>query len=148
MILHRDFLLSYARHEHRLTGASPGERAICECKAVISCAWIIWSPGRVCRTSPPSNPRLDGQRIYITLPSKQASSTVQPRVGRSRTTSFLMWRHAGSAEEAYISLFTNRLPLYSLGITINDDMWSHPWTGSCHHDGLQYHGWRSAWGCG
>ena len=38
--------------------------------------------GWVCSTHPPSNPRLDGQRRYITLQSKLASSTVQPWVGR------------------------------------------------------------------
>ena len=38
----------------------------------------------------PSNPRLDGQRIYITLQSKLASSTVQPWVGRWRRCIFLL----------------------------------------------------------
>ena len=38
----------------------------------------------------PSSPRLDGQRIYITLQSKLASSTVQPWVGRWRRAPFLL----------------------------------------------------------
>ena len=38
----------------------------------------------------PSSPRLDGQRIYITLQSKLASSTVQPWVGRWRRCIFLL----------------------------------------------------------
>ena len=38
----------------------------------------------------PSNPRLDGQRIYITLQSKLVSSTVQPWVGRWRRAPFLL----------------------------------------------------------
>ena len=48
--------------------------------------------------------------FYITLQSKQASSTVQPWVGRWRTNSFQIWIHAGSAEGAYISLLINCLP--------------------------------------
>ena len=38
----------------------------------------------------PSSPRLDGQRIFITLQSKLASSTVQPWVGRWRRCIFLL----------------------------------------------------------
>ena len=38
----------------------------------------------------PSNPRLDGLRIYITLQSKLASSTVQPWVGRWWRVPFLL----------------------------------------------------------
>ena len=38
----------------------------------------------------PSSPRLDGQRRYITLQSKLASSTVQPWVGRWRRAPFLL----------------------------------------------------------
>ena len=37
--------------------------------------------------------------------------TVQPWVGQSWITSFLIWRHTGIAERAFGSLFTNRLPL-------------------------------------
>ena len=49
----------------------------------------------------------------LTWQSKQASSTVQPWVGRLRTTPSLIWRHTRSAEEAFLSLFANRLPLYA-----------------------------------
>ena len=42
-------------------------------------------------------------REYIlALQSKFASSTVQPWVGRSRTTYSLIWRHTGSAEGLYL----------------------------------------------
>ena len=37
--------------------------------------------------------------------------TVQPWVGQSWITSFLIWIHTGIAERAFGSLFTNRLPL-------------------------------------
>ena len=56
--------------------------------------------------------------------SKLASSTVQPWVGRWRITSFLIWKCAGSAEEAFISLFANWLPLYTcLDIIIGERIW-------------------------
>ena len=56
--------------------------------------------------------------------SKLASSTVQPWVGRWRITSFLIWECAGSAEEAFISLFANWLPLYTcLDIIIDERIW-------------------------
>ena len=60
----------------------------------------------------------------LTWQSKQASSTVQPWVGRWRITSFLIWECAGSAEEAFISLFANWLPLYTcLDIIIGERIW-------------------------
>ena len=49
-------------------------------------------------------------REYIlTWQSKLASSTVQPWVGRLRTTPSLIWRHTGSAEEAFLLLFAIRV---------------------------------------
>ena len=57
----------------------------------------------------------------LTWQSKLASSTVQPWVGRWRITSFLIWECTGSAEEAFISLFANWLPLYTcLDIIIDE----------------------------
>ena len=56
--------------------------------------------------------------------SKLASSTVQPWVGRWRITSFLIWECTESAEEAFISLFANWLPLYTcLDIIIDERIW-------------------------
>ena len=56
--------------------------------------------------------------------SKQASLTVQPWVGRWRITSFLIGECTGSAEEAFISLFTNWLPLCTcLDIIIGERIW-------------------------
>ena len=52
------------------------------------------------------------------------SPTVQPRVGRWRITSFLIWEYTGSAEEAFFSLFANWLPLYiCLDIIIGERIW-------------------------
>ena len=60
----------------------------------------------------------------LTWQSKLASSTVQPWVGRWRITSFLIWEYTGSAEEAFISLFANWLPLYTcLDIFIDERIW-------------------------
>ena len=60
----------------------------------------------------------------LTWQSKLASSTVQPWVGRWRITPFLIWECAGSAEEAFISLFANWLPLYTcLDIIIDERIW-------------------------
>ena len=60
----------------------------------------------------------------LTWQSKLASSTVQPWVGRWRITPFLIWECTGSAEEAFISLFANWLPLYTcLDIIIDERIW-------------------------
>ena len=77
---------------------------ICEWNTDISCAGFIQPLGWTHRISPPSNPRLDGWGIYITLQSKLVSSTVQPWVGRWRDVSFLSWWLTGRAEGAFISL--------------------------------------------
>ena len=56
----------------------------------------------------------------LTLQSMLASSTVQPWVGRSRTTPFPMRRHTGSARGAFLSLLANWFPLYnSIQVTIS-----------------------------
>ena len=60
----------------------------------------------------------------LTWQSKLASFTVQPWVGRWRITLFLIWECTGSAEEAFISLFTNWLPLYiCLDVIIDERIW-------------------------
>ena len=69
----------------------------------------------------------------LTLQSKLASSTVQPWVGRSRTTPFPIRRHTGSARGAFLSLLANWFPLYTASKLPSAEriLVSHPWTGCC-----------------
>ena len=64
--------------------------------------------GCIAHTHRPTQVWTVGEYI-LTWQSKLASSTVQPWVGRLRTTPSLIWRHTGSAEEAFLLLFAIRV---------------------------------------
>ena len=82
-------------------------------KEDVSCAGFIQPPGRVYCIPPPSNPRLDGQRIYTDF-AKYACFFHRPALGWTVThNTFPALKTCRKCQRSLLSLFTNRLPMYA-----------------------------------
>ena len=111
-------------------------------KEDVSCAGFIQPPGRVHYIHPPSNPRLDGRRIYTDF-AKYACFFHRPALGWTvKDNTFPGLKTHRKCQRSLPLLACQLVSLvHSIQVTNSrKNMVSHPWTGCCHHKSLQHHG--------